>query len=474
MSPALGIKAAVPRFQLSTPRIIQVSMLGLALLFPDVTWPQAAGCALLALLFSLFILPWLDAGCGVRGSGFAEATRRDAIGFEADARALAGVIIYSGSILLLILIYRHSLYVVAAVWAITALGDGLAGVASQALDGPALPYNSRKSWSGFATFVLAGTLGAYLLTMWVTPLGGTPASLRPRQVLLVSAATALVGAVVESLPADVTRLDDNSTVPLVCGAFMFCACLVERSALDSNLPFLGRRIILAVAINLAFALAALALRTITRSGAIAGFSLGVMVYLGWGWKSFLLLFAFFALGSAATRLGYNAKAARGVAERDRGARSWREAVANLLPGAFFSILVITTHQERAFLAALIAALAEAAGDTVSSEIGQWRSTVAYLITSFRPVPAGDNGAVSLAGSLAGLAAAAAVVALGFALGLCGLGGAGVALGAAIAGNLLDSLLGATLERRGLVGNGAVNFAGTGSAGAVALAFLLRG
>ncbi len=43
----------------------------------------------------------------------------------------------------------------------------------------------------------------------------------------------------------------------------------------------------------------------------------------------------------------------------------------------------------------------------------------------------------------------------------------------MAGNLLDSVLGATLERRGLVTNGIVNFAGTSFAGALALAIALR-
>jgi len=444
------MEAATHRFHLSTLRIVQIAMLGLALLLPVVTWAQAAGCVLLALLFSHFILPWPDR----RGS----------------ARARVSIASYLASVLLLILLYRHSLYVAAAVWAIVALGDSLAGIAGETLGGPLLPYNPEKTWSGFAAFVVVGTLGAYLLTMWVKWL---PPALGSREVLWVSAATALVGAMVESLPAGVTRLDDNFTVPLVCGAFIFCAYLVERSALDSNLPYLGRRIILAAVINLALALAAVALGTITRSGALAGFVLGVMVYLGWGWKSFLLLLAFFVLGSVATRLGYASKLRRGIAERRGGARSWREAVANLLPGAFFSILVITTHHEKAFLVALIAAFGEAAGDTVSSEIGKWRSDRAYLITNFNPVPAGENGAVSLAGSLAGLAAVALVVALGFVLHLCGWGGAGVALGAAIAGNLLDSLLGATVERRELVSNGVVNFAGTAFAGAVALAFLLR-
>jgi uncharacterized protein (TIGR00297 family) len=196
------------------------------------------------------------------------------------------------------------------------------------------------------------------------------------------------------------------------------------------------------------------------------------VYLGYGYKSFLILLSFFLLGSIATRLGYAAKAARGIAERRKGARSWREALANTLAGAFFALLVITTHQEAAFLVALVAAFSEAAGDTVSSEIGQWLSPRAYLITTFRPVPAGENGGVSLAGSVAGLVASALVIGLGYGLGLCGKGSAPIALGAAIVGNLLDSVLGATLERRGLVTNGIVNFAGTSFAGGLALALCL--
>jgi uncharacterized protein (TIGR00297 family) len=292
----------------------------------------------------------------------------------------------------------------------------------------------------------------------------------PDFALRVCAATALVGALVESAPI---RLDDNATVPLVAGAFMFCVCFVERSALESNLPHLGRRLVLAVAINLALAGLAWALKLVTPSGAITGFLLGVAVYLGYGYKSFLLMFTFFLMGSAATRLGYARKAARGVAEKRGGARSWREALANSLAGAFFSVLAITTHHEGAFLIALIAAFAEAAGDTVSSEIGQWISRRAYLITTFRPVPAGQDGGVSVGGSLAGLLASALIVALGYGMGLCGRGGAVMALAGAVAGNLLDSVLGATLERRGLITNGIVNFAGSSFAGGLALAIALH-
>ena len=436
----------------STRKIVHMSMLGFAFLLPYLTWTQAAGCALLALLFNLVVLPRLDVDL------------RKSTATAPPAGVWTGIVIYPISVLVLILLYRHAMYVVGATWAILALGDGLAGIVGSAWRGPTLPWNREKTWSGFLAFLVAGTAGAYVLTRWTAP------TLAPDFALRVCAATALVGALVESAPI---RLDDNATVPLVAGAFMFCVCFVERSALDSNLPYLGRRIVLAVAISLALAGLAWGLKLVTPSGAISGFLLGVAVYLGYGYKSFLLMFTFFLVGSAATRLGYARKAARGVAEKRGGARSWREALANLLAGAFFSILVITTHHEGAFLIALIAAFAEAAGDTVSSEIGQWISPRAYLITTFRPVPAGQNGGVSVGGSVAGFLASALIVAVGYGMGLCGRGGAALALSGAVAGNLLDSVLGATLERRGLVTNGIVNFAASSFAGGLALAIALH-
>jgi len=437
----------------------------------------------------------------------------------------AGIILYPIAVLALILIYRNHLHIAAAAWAIMALGDGMATVVGSRYNGgfgsgvskleahvgapsgsaaptcgkpPAfrtmpcsydarpserqslsarqaavpqvivtLPWNRKKTWPGFVSFALAGMVGAYLLSRWIAP--GIPAD----KTLTVCAAAALVGAVVESFP---TALDDNLTVPLVVGAFMFCAFLVERSALDSNLPYLGRRIFLAIAVNLAFALLVCALKAASRSGAICGFLLGTAIYLGYGYKSFILLSAFVLSGSVATRFGFAKKAARGVAERRGGARSWREALANLLAAALFAILVITTHHEPAFLIAMVAALAEAAGDTVSSEIGQWVSGRTYLITTFKPVPAGEDGGISFAGTAAGFVASAIIMGLGLGLGLCGpykFAGPAVALGAACVGNLFDSFLGATIQRRGLVTNGVVNFAGTSVAGGLALGLAIH-
>jgi uncharacterized protein (TIGR00297 family) len=439
----------------SARKILHMGMLIFAFLLPFISWAQAAGCAVMLCVFNFFILPQLDVDLRKRSTD------------PTSASARAGVVIYPISVLVLILLYRHDMYIVGAVWAIIALGDGIASVTGEALRGAALPWNRKKTWTGFLGFILAGTLGAYALARWVAP------EIESSTTLWVCAATALVGAAVESLPI---RLDDNISVPLVCGAFMYGLHFVEPQAFWSNWPFIPKRFALAVAVNLVFALFALAMKWVDRSGAAMGFLLGVAIYLGYGYKSFLILLAFILLGSVATRIGYAKKAARGIAEQRGGARSWREALANCLAPAFFAILSITAFPQAAFLLAMVAALAEAAGDTISSELGQVLTDRVYLITTFRRVPTGVEGGVSLAGTVSGFITSALIVGLGLGFGLCGphpWAGAGIAFAAAIAGNLLDSLLGATVEHAGLVTNGIVNLSGTSFAGALALALALR-
>jgi uncharacterized protein (TIGR00297 family) len=119
----------------------------------------------------------------------------------------------------------------------------------------------------------------------------------------------------------------------------------------------------------------------------------------------------------------------------------------------------------------LAALAEAAADTASSEVGQVFGGQPCLITTLQRVEPGRDGAISLAGTLAGVVAAAAVAAAG----TMALRGDRtmfvVSFAAGVFGLLFDSLLGATLEERGWLNNDAVNFLSTGSAAVFAVALL---
>jgi uncharacterized protein (TIGR00297 family) len=117
---------------------------------------------------------------------------------------------------------------------------------------------------------------------------------------------------------------------------------------------------------------------------------------------------------------------------------------------------------------MLAALAEATADTVSSEIGQAIGGKPFMLTTLRQVLPGSDGAISLKGTLAGVAAAAIVAASGMpAIGMSATACV-IAFGSGIAGLFFDSLLGATIERRGWINNDLVNFTSTAFAAALAL------
>ena len=257
---------------------------------------------------------------------------------------------------------------------------------------------------------------------------------------------------------------------LVCCLLIYCLLLTEGHWSLLATPELGRRAAIGFAINAALAIAAFAVRGVDRSGAAVGILLGTLIWAGLGWRGFLLLFAFFALGTLATRIGFGEKARRGLAQAKGGRRGAGSALSKTTVPALCALFAVAGDQAALFTLAFAGAFATAAFDTCSSEIGQVYGRRTFRITNFEPVPRGTEGALSLEGTVAGVAASLVVGALGAWSGLYA--GFGVALVAAAAffATTLESLLGATLERRGLLDNEAVNFASS-LAGALAAAGL---
>lgn len=224
----------------------------------------------------------------------------------------------------------------------------------------------------------------------------------------------------------------------------------------------------AAVVALGFALLARGMRAVSDGGALIGAFIAFLLITSAGLTAFLPLVVVFVLTLLATRWRGERKRSLGVAER-RGGRKASQVLANLgAAGLCAAAATVFRQQSDILLVGAMAALAEAAADTVSSEAGQAVDTQPRMIVGFRPAAVGTNGAVSLGGTLAGCIAASVVAWTGSFFGVVPWIMAPVIAIAGICGMLFDSVLGATLENRGKMGNDSVNFVSTVLAANLAL------
>jgi uncharacterized protein (TIGR00297 family) len=278
----------------------------------------------------------------------------------------------------------------------------------------------------------------------------------------------------------------------------------SKLVLLAVLPFVGAGVVLethwwavnatpvavwTVGLSLLLALAVFQLRAATPGGAFTGaaitaslmFSTAIFPYYPWR-TALVPTLALFVLTFLATRTGRGQKERLGRAESRHG-RTASQVAANLGIAALVSDGLMQSRLDGTgwftsaslgpmpLFAVGLAALAEAAADTVSSEVGEVLGGIPRMITTLRPAEPGTDGAISMTGTLAGVVAAGVVAAAGALALQGGLAMFWIAGAGGIFGLFFDSLLGATLEGRGWLNNDAVNFLSTASAAAFALGLL---
>ncbi len=220
---------------------------------------------------------------------------------------------------------------------------------------------------------------------------------------------------------------------------------------------------------------------LTWDGSAAAFIVGLLIGV-LGDVTWLFLLLFFLLSSfVATRYRFALKEALGVQEGKRGERRSSNVLANGIAPVAAAILAFTNLPaipRTASGVVFVSVLAVAGADTLASEIGV-RSPNAYLITTGKRVNPGTNGGVSILGQACALLAASYTGLFGWLV--LGIWAPDTMPGGALflvipivigfAGCQIDSVLGATLENRGIIGKRSVNLISTCLGGLIAVGAL---
>jgi uncharacterized protein (TIGR00297 family) len=160
---------------------------------------------------------------------------------------------------------------------------------------------------------------------------------------------------------------------------------------------------LAAVVSAGASLAAWRARTLTPSGALAAWTVGLLVLTGTGWQGGAVLAAFFISSNLVSRLRPGTMPAGLDPKGDRRdlwqvyANGGAAALGAVLSHGPLGIWLVTTT------------LAAAAADTWATSVGLWSPVPPRLPWSGRVVPPGSSGGMTLAGC-AGAAAGALIVA----------------------------------------------------------------
>ncbi|HMA05309.1 MAG TPA: DUF92 domain-containing protein [Methanomicrobiales archaeon] len=235
---------------------------------------------------------------------------------------------------------------------------------------------------------------------------------------------------------------------------------------DLNYQVPAQILLLAIVVAFSFGYFAYRFRVADVSGLFSGTLVGIILIVFADVRWFLVMIAFLAMGSGATRYRFEAKAAAGIAESHGGVRGYVNVFANGIVGVAAAVLYGLSGGNPLPLALFLGSVATAAADTMGGEIGM-TSHDPVLITTLEPVPKGTNGGITMLGEASALCASVAIAASALLLGIGSSRMLLFAVLAGFAGSNVDSLVGALLENRGVIGNAGTNLIATLTGGLIA-------
>ncbi len=312
--------------------------------------------------------------------------------------------------------------------------------------------------------LLVGIVSAFLAGAWIIHWMGIDVSYD--MIFFIAVIGSVTGALFESIPS---RVDDNISILFGSSMVMWLFASFGYTVPPAHMFF-------ALLFSLLLGYLAYRARIADISALLGASILGVLIIVFADIFWFLLLLTFFILGGGFTKYKYAYKASIGIAEAKGGMRSYENVFSNSMAALVLAIAHgIYPQYSELIMYSYLGTVATATGDTLASEIGTTSKERPRMITNFKPAKPGRDGAVTILGELACIFGSLVIAVLAILFGRVEniyLGLLVTTLGGFIGTNI-DSLLGATLQNRGILSNSGVNFYAT-FAGAVVsgLLFLL--
>ncbi|MDZ7371788.1 MAG: DUF92 domain-containing protein, partial [candidate division KSB1 bacterium] len=299
------------------------------------------------------------------------------------------------------------------------------------------PGPEKKTLQGSATMFTV-TLLLVTASFWVAR-HIKVIDLSVSQIVWIAVAVAMIAMASEMISA---WGSDNLSVPL-SSAFALYYLLNEPWS-QALMFFLG------MALAAGMAVLSYRLRFLNGGGSVALFLLGTLVFGAGGWKFALPILTFFIISSAISKMGSVRKQKLEQIFEKGSRRDIGQVLAN---GGIAGLMLLFWYfsKNNFFYVLYIASLAAVTADTWATEIGVMARGNPRSILTFRPVAMGTSGGISAVGTTGALLGSIMLSTVGY---LCsphasprafGLAEAIVVVFAGLAGSLVDSLLGATVQ-----------------------------
>ena len=352
--------------------------------------------------------------------------------------------------------FTYPFYIVLAAFAIAVVGDH--GTYFSDTD-PVPDFTTRRSRikkRSFSTlcssaFLALRIVAAFLAASWIIYWQGLLVSYN--LVFFIAVIGAVTGSLFESIPS---KIDKNISVPLGSGMTMW---IFE----EFRYWVPPEEIVVALAFSFFLGVLAYRAKIADVSALLSAALLGVLIIVFSGLSWFLLLLTFFILGGGFTRYKYAYKESIGIAQAKDGIRSYENVFSNSTAALVLAVAYgVFPEHSLPIIYAYMGTVATATGDTLASEIGTTAKGRPRMITTLKPSEPGADGAVSLLGEFAAILGSAVIGILAYLLGVSDNFILTVLITTAggFFGTNIDSLLGATLQKRGVLSNSGVNFVAT--------------